>query len=190
VRTGAKSPEAFRTISEVADALDVPQHVLRFWETKFSHIKPLKRAGGRRYYRPDDVSLLMGIKTLLYTDGFTIKGVQKVLREQGLRYVIETGRMVGQDDRSLPVSHSGQVIAAEGSEGDGPIISTEVEISEQPIVTNQTSISKDQRARLSLILDDLLDLKSTLDGARSGLAKAVDAKAAKGSNREPIRRRA
>jgi DNA-binding transcriptional MerR regulator len=183
VRTGAKSPEAFRTISEVADALDVPQHVLRFWETKFSHIKPLKRAGGRRYYRPDDVSLLMGIKTLLYTDGFTIKGVQKVLREQGLRYVIETGRMVGQDDRALPVSHSGQVITA-------ATISAEVEISEQTIDSNQPTISKHHRARLSLILDDLLDLKSTLDGARAGLAKAVDTSPETGSDGEQIRRRA
>ena len=190
MRTGAKSPEAFRTISEVADALDVPQHVLRFWETKFSHIKPLKRAGGRRYYRPDDVSLLMGIKTLLYTDGFTIKGVQKVLREQGLRYVIETGRMVGQDDRALPVSHSGQVITAEGSETVDATISAEVEISEQPIVSNQPTISKHQRARLSLILDDLLDLKSTLDGARAGLAKAVDTSPETGSDGEQIRRRA
>ena len=79
----AKSPGAFRTISEVASDLDVPQHVLRFWETKFSQIKPLKRGGGRRYYRPDDVELLRRIRALLYHDGYTIKGVQKVLRENG-----------------------------------------------------------------------------------------------------------
>ena len=79
----AKSPEAFRTISEVATDLDVPQHVLRFWETKFSQIKPLKRGGGRRYYRPEDVELLRRIRALLYQDGYTIKGVQKVLRENG-----------------------------------------------------------------------------------------------------------
>src|SRR6202051_4228148 len=87
-----KSPEAFRTISEVAAELDVPQHVLRFWETKFTTIKPLKRGGGRRYYRPDDLDLLRGIRPLLYRDGLTIKGVQKILREQGPRYVIEFGR--------------------------------------------------------------------------------------------------
>jgi len=81
-----KSPDAFRTISEVADDLDVPQHVLRFWESKFHQIKPLKRGGGRRYYRPADVDLLRGIKQLLYGDGYTIKGVQKILREQGVAY--------------------------------------------------------------------------------------------------------
>jgi DNA-binding transcriptional MerR regulator len=87
-----KSAEAFRTISEVALELDVPQHVLRFWESRFAQIKPVKRAGGRRYYRPDDVDLLKGIRALLYNDGFTIKGVQKVLKERGLRHVAEVGR--------------------------------------------------------------------------------------------------
>ena len=88
----AKSAEAFRTISEVAQELDVPQHVLRFWESRFAQIKPVKRAGGRRYYRPDDVDLLKGIRALLYSDGFTIKGVQKVLKDRGLRHVAELGR--------------------------------------------------------------------------------------------------
>ena len=82
-----KSPEAFRTISEAADELDLPQHVLRFWETRFSTIKPLKRGGGRRYYRPDDVDLLRGIRHLLYGEGYTIRGVQRILREQGPRFV-------------------------------------------------------------------------------------------------------
>ena len=83
----AKSREAFRTISEVAAELDVPQHVLRFWETKFSQIKPLKRGGGRRYYRPEDVDLLKGIQRLLHTEGYTIKGVQKIFREHGAKAV-------------------------------------------------------------------------------------------------------
>ncbi len=87
-----KSAEAFRTISEVAIELDVPQHVLRFWESRFAQIRPVKRAGGRRYYRPEDVDLLKGIRALLYTDGFTIKGVQKVLKERGLRHVAGVGR--------------------------------------------------------------------------------------------------
>lgn len=87
-----KSAEAFRTISEVAIELDVPQHVLRFWESRFTQIKPVKRAGGRRYYRPDDIDLLKGIRGLLYNDGFTIKGVQKVLKDRGLRHVAEIGR--------------------------------------------------------------------------------------------------
>ena len=83
-----KAPEAFRTISEVAVELDVPKHVLRFWEGKFSQLRPLKRGGGRRYYRPEDVDLLRGIRQLLYGDGYTIKGVQRLLRENGVRYVM------------------------------------------------------------------------------------------------------
>lgn len=82
-----KSADAFRTISEVAEELDVPQHVLRFWESRFTQIKPLKRAGGRRYYRPDDVALLRGVRALLYSEGYTIKGVQKILKERGARFV-------------------------------------------------------------------------------------------------------
>jgi DNA-binding transcriptional MerR regulator len=87
-----KSPDAFRTISEVAAELDVPQHVLRFWESRFVQIKPVKRAGGRRFYRPEDVDLLRGIRALLYSDGLTIRGVQKVLKERGLRHVAGIGR--------------------------------------------------------------------------------------------------
>lgn len=83
----AKSADAFRTISEVADWLETPAHVLRFWESKFSQVKPVKRAGGRRYYRPADMKLLGGIKKLLHQDGLTIKGVQKILREKGVKHV-------------------------------------------------------------------------------------------------------
>ena len=79
-----KAPDAFRTISEVADDLDIPQHVLRFWETRFAQIKPMKRSGGRRYYRPDDVDLLRGIRRLLYGEGYTIRGVQRILKEHGI----------------------------------------------------------------------------------------------------------
>ena len=81
----AKGPEAFRTISEAADELHVPQHVLRFWETKFTFIKPMKRAGGRRFYRPADIAVLRGVRRLLHDEGYTIKGVQKLLRETGTR---------------------------------------------------------------------------------------------------------
>ena len=86
-----KSPDAFRTISEVAEDLDLPQHVLRFWETRFSQIKPMKRGGGRRYYRPDDIELLKGIRILLYDQGYTIKGVQKLLKQNGNKFVIAIG---------------------------------------------------------------------------------------------------
>ena len=96
-----KSALAFRTISEVATELDVPQHVLRFWESKFSQVRPLKRGGGRRYYRPEDVDLLRRIRSLLYDDGYTIKGVQRLLKEGRGRL----GREVGEGDtaRMLPV---------------------------------------------------------------------------------------
>ena len=87
----SKSPEAFRTIREVSKDLSLPQHELRFWETKFTQIKPIKRGGGRRYYRPEDVRLLRGIKNLLYNDGYTIRGVQKVIKENGTRNLIGQG---------------------------------------------------------------------------------------------------
>lgn len=93
----SKGPDAFRTISEVAEELDLPQHVLRFWETRFTQIKPMKRGGGRRYYRPDDVELLRGIRRLLYGEGYTIKGVQRILKEQGPRHVIVAGQGMGLD---------------------------------------------------------------------------------------------
>ena len=99
-----KSPDAFRTISEAAEDLDLPQHVLRFWETRFPQIKPLKRGGGRRYYRPDDVELLRVIKQLLYGEGYTIKGVQKLFKEQGARAVAAAKQThaVSDADAGLP----------------------------------------------------------------------------------------
>ncbi|HMQ94060.1 MAG TPA: MerR family transcriptional regulator [Amaricoccus sp.] len=96
-----KSPEAFRTISEVAEALDVPPHVLRFWESRFTQVKPVKRGGGRRYYRPEDVRLLRGIRGLLYDDGMTIKGAQKILREKGVRHVIALGTLPEAEEEAL-----------------------------------------------------------------------------------------
>ncbi len=91
----AKGPEAFRTISEAADELQVPQHVLRFWETKFTFIKPMKRAGGRRFYRPADIAVLRGVRRLLHDEGYTIKGVQKLHREQGTRRLVAAGEAGG-----------------------------------------------------------------------------------------------
>jgi DNA-binding transcriptional MerR regulator len=91
----AKGPEAFRTISEAADELHVPQHVLRFWETKFAFIRPMKRAGGRRFYRPSDIAVLRGVRRLLHDEGYTIKGVQRLHREEGLRRLVSAGGEAG-----------------------------------------------------------------------------------------------
>jgi DNA-binding transcriptional MerR regulator len=103
-----KSPEAYRTIREVADSLDLPQHVLRFWETRFPQIKPLKRAGGRRYYRPDDIDRLRLIKRLLYEEGYTIKGVQKLFKEQGVQALSAAA------PRNGPSAESAEAAAAAG----------------------------------------------------------------------------
>ena len=108
----AKGPEAFRTISEAADELSVPQHVLRFWETKFPFIRPMKRAGGRRFYRPSDIAVLRGVRTLLHDEGYTIKGVQRLHREQGLRRLVAAGEGEGAEasspGQSAPVSAAGR----------------------------------------------------------------------------------
>ena len=109
----AKAKDAFRTISEVAEWLDTPTHVLRFWESKFSQIKPVKGAGGRRYYRPDDMELLGGIKKLLHEDGMTIKGAQKLLREQGVKYVATLGQsMVETVEAAPPPAPAPEPVAA------------------------------------------------------------------------------
>ena len=124
VADAPKDPNAFRTISEVANELSLPQHVLRFWETKFAQIKPMKRGGGRRYYRPDDVSLLRGIQFLLYSEGYTIKGVQRILKERGARAVAdapETGvpaplEAAPAEKAAVPVSEAGRA----GADGGDP----------------------------------------------------------------------
>ncbi len=100
-----KSASAFRTISEVADELDLPQHVLRFWETKFPQVKPMKRGGGRRYYRPDDLQLLRRIRDLLYVDGYTIKGVQKLLRQSG-----SVRNFVAENEANIPLGEDSAAI--------------------------------------------------------------------------------
>ena len=146
---GAKAATAFRTISEAAGDLDLPQHVLRFWETKFAQIKPMKRAGGRRYYRPEDIELLSGIKLLLYDRGYTIKGVQKLLKEKGVRHVATVGR--GEPERAakepVPNVVLGQPAPSErGPNGAGPLGDAD-------------------RAVLNEVLLDLLECKRVLDRA-------------------------
>ncbi len=142
-----KSPDAFRTISEAAKELALPQHVLRFWETRFGQIKPLKRGGGRRYYRPDDVQLLRGIRFLLYDQGFTIKGVQKILRDQGARHVIA----IGQTGSIEPIAPGVAGDDAEFIRPDGPA---------------NPSIDPYSRARLNEALREMLECKRLLEHAR------------------------
>jgi DNA-binding transcriptional MerR regulator len=107
-----KAPDAFRTISEVSQDLDVPQHVLRFWETRFAQIRPMKRGGGRRYYRPDDVDLLRGIRHLLYGEGYTIRGVQRILKENGVKFV----QTVWQEGAAQPARLPDDDVAEDGTE--------------------------------------------------------------------------
>ncbi len=172
-----KSPEAFRTISEAADELDLPQHVLRFWETRFATIRPLKRGGGRRYYRPEDVLLLKGIRYLLYDRGFTIKGVQKILKDHGARYVIGIGE--GRPVESLPLPEPDM----------GPDDLGEPEVAFEPDADEKSETAAElpapsrglfglkpkqagaglthrDRERLNDVLRDLLDAKRLLDRAR------------------------
>ncbi len=153
--TAQKSPDAFRTISEVAVELDVPQHVLRFWETKFPQVKPLKRGGGRRYYRPDEVDLLRGIRSLLYSDGLTIKGVQKLLREQGVRYVAEFGR----SDISL-MREAAPVMAL-----DAKMLGANVHPFPRAGAA-PPSLAADQRERFETLLAELQELRERLQAAK------------------------
>jgi len=138
-----KSPDAFRTISEAADELGLPQHVLRFWETRFAQIRPLKRGGGRRYYRPDDVLLLKGIRYLLYDQGFTIKGVQRILKDQGIRQVVAIGQ-------------------AESLDG----VEDVIEVLSLPDAASNPAPTDDDRRKLNDVLKTLLDCKRALDQAR------------------------
>jgi DNA-binding transcriptional MerR regulator len=117
----SKSPDAFRTIREVSEELDVPQHVLRFWETKFNQVRPLKRGGGRRYYRPEDVDLLRRIRSLLYADGYTIRGVQKLMRETG-------GKVPGVVPEPEPAEAAAAAKPGDGISDRGKEILSELEI--------------------------------------------------------------
>ncbi len=123
-----KAPDAYRTISEVADDLDLPQHVLRFWETRFAQIRPLKRGGGRRYYRPEDIDLLKGIRHLLYGEGYTIRGVQRIIKESGVKAIQALGR--GEGAASLPKPKGPEIIGAEAVADDagGPDFDESAEV--------------------------------------------------------------
>jgi DNA-binding transcriptional MerR regulator len=152
-----KSPDAFRTISEAAQELDLPQHVLRFWETRFSTIKPLKRGGGRRYYRPEDVLLLKGIRHLLYEQGFTIKGVQKILKDQGARHVAS---MAGGAELPPMPQLDGEEVA-EPVDSEIPVANG----AGHPPIAGR-ALPSQSRERLTGVLRDLLEMKRLLERAR------------------------
>ena len=138
----AKSPEAFRTISEAADEIGVPQHVLRFWETKFSFIRPMKRAGGRRFYRPQDIAVLRGVRVLLHDQGYTIKGVQRLHKEQGVRSL---------------------AAAAEGAREGGSVVEFPQEAYDEPAAAGL------DREQLQALREELLEAKFKLDQVLQGI---------------------
>jgi len=176
-----KAPDAFRTISEVAEEIDVPQHVLRFWESRFTQIRPLKRGGGRRYYRPHDVDLLRGVRHLLYGEGYTIRGVQRLLREQGLSFV----QSVWREDAERAAAADIEDGVADAARDDVEMVSDDEaspsetasglagERREPQIVppTNSAHATRrlgaEERRKLQTALDDLIACSRLLDAAIS-----------------------
>jgi DNA-binding transcriptional MerR regulator len=167
-----KAPGAFRTISEVAQELELPQHVLRFWESRFHEIRPMKRGGGRRYYRPEDLDLLRGIRHLLYGEGYTIRGVQRLLREQGVHFVQNVWqpgapqpfRQAGEEDeeaeRRLPEAQGAVPLPSVGDVDD--------EQSSQERFAAAGSLAREDLLKLRAALHDLTECRRVLDAALDG----------------------
>lgn len=174
----AKAAEAFRTISEVADMLDVPKHVLRFWEGKFPQIRPMKRGGGRRFYRPGDVELLLGIRQLLHAQGYTIKGVQRILREQGVDAVKHAAPAAAQAASAGRVSTAGRgpaVGLAEAKQPQGEVASSSPGASAE--VSSQMRIDA-----LSVAVQELRKLRALLADGEVGHARAPAARRRSGGH--------
>lgn len=168
-RSNGKSESAFRTISEVADDLEVPQHVLRFWESKFPQVRPLKRGGGRRYYRPEDVALLRRIRDLLYSEGYTIKGVQKLLREGGHKDAPAPSSAPARDEPELQLDLSPQAddveeddftIMDDGEEDDQQAMELEADMVVRPAA--EAGLHPEIRQELALLLNELEQMRSLL----------------------------
>ena len=188
-----KSPDAFRTISEVAEDLDIPQHVLRFWETRFGQIRPLKRGGGRRYYRPDDVDLLKGIRHLLYSEGYTIKGVQRILKEDGPKAVQAVGRtgIVAPPTPQTPPTKAPPVMAAEPddvleAEADGDFVPAAAPVPRprnprglsalplfEDFAEGPAGLGPESRVALESALADLVECRRLLGMIRADSASGV-----------------
>jgi DNA-binding transcriptional MerR regulator len=173
-----KAPEAFRTISEVADEIDVPQHVLRFWESRFTQIRPMKRGGGRRFYRPEDVDLLRGVRHLLYGEGYTIRGVQRILREQGPAFVQGAWR-AGAELPPPELEDDGaedEIAAPATIERSEPNLSV-FSVTSRPPADNERSAARQEMAsrgmapegkrKLRVALDELIECRRVLDIALS-----------------------
>ena len=163
-----KAPDAFRTISEVAEELDIPQHVLRFWETRFAQIKPMKRSGGRRYYRPDDVDLLKGIRRLLYGEGYTIRGVQRILKEHGIKSVQEAiglSLQEPEEGETPTVDADDEDYETEEKEIDYRFVDTDDDGILLPFVKGKPGPSDADRERLERVLQDLVTCRQLLDNA-------------------------
>jgi DNA-binding transcriptional MerR regulator len=191
-----KAPGAFRTISEVADEIDVPQHVLRFWESRFTQIRPMKRGGGRRFYRPEDVDLLRGVRHLLYGEGYTIRGVQRILREQGAAFVQAIWRTGAElpppsdEDReeddiaatsaagrsepdlsafAVPVSRIAESAGQDRpAERRAPMMSAGSAAAPAPAPAKPAGIGGDERRKLRAALDDLVACNRLLQAALAG----------------------
>ncbi len=161
-----KAREAFRTISEVAIELGVPKHVLRFWESKFPQIKPMKRGGGRRYYRPEDMQLLSGIRQLLHADGYTIKGVQKILREQGVEAVKRAG--VGTSKSSVAVGRASAPPKALGKRARVAAKKKDLEKATQlaAALDNAEATNRDRIAKIDDLIQELEACRTLLVGKR------------------------
>lgn len=176
-----KAAEAFRTIGEVADELEVPKHVLRFWEGKFPQIRPMKRGGGRRYYRPEDMELLRGIRHLLHAEGYTIKGVQKILREQGIDQVKTLVReALGAPPRQPRGRTAAKTSRGEGRKAAGP--SGASAISQPARAPGSAPADKANLSRSEIILSIIAELEYCRSLLRDGtVAAAEPARSARGS---------
>jgi DNA-binding transcriptional MerR regulator len=173
-----KAPDAFRTISEVADEIDVPQHVLRFWESRFPQIKPMKRGGGRRYYRPDDVDLLRGIRYLLYGEGYTIRGVQRILREHGAGFVQDVWRAGAEppppeteEDRledESAASEERSLLPFPGLDDKEAAKAGADKSGSADTAPARRPAAPDNRRKLQAALDELLTCRRIIDGALRG----------------------
>ncbi|MEM1398220.1 MAG: MerR family transcriptional regulator [Pseudomonadota bacterium] len=161
----AKSADAFRTISEAAEEVDVPQHVLRHWEEVFGHIRPMRRAGGRRYYRPVDLDLIRGVRVLLYDEKYTTKGVQKIFKENGVKFISELGRRAALG-KSTELRRNGASNAQDNEEGNLPSVSGSTD---QHALSS--SLSGNLRAGLKSILSRLEDAEANLKSTTDALAK-------------------